>query len=309
MKFSRRSWMTGALGLGLTPPASLFAVTSPYPRSGKGLKVGLAAYSFRDQFEFSRGKKNAKYVSGDRAMDMLKFIDYCARNGVEGAELTSYFFPPDADAAYFSNCREVAAKAGVEISGTAVGNNFSHPADAPERAEQIAHVKEWIDHAALMGAPHIRVFAGNHPKGVSPDQAEANAISALTETAVYAAEKKVYLGIENHDSITTADQLLRIVRAVESSWVCVNLDSGNFIAEDVYAEIEASSPYAMNVQLKTEIKVGVGGKENKPADLERVVKILKDTGYEGFVTLEFEETTDPYEHVPPLLEKLLKWCA
>jgi hydroxypyruvate isomerase len=55
--------------------------------------------------------------------------------------------------------------------------------------------------------------------------------------------------------------------------------------------------------------VGKTGKEKAPADLERVVKILKDTGYEGFVVLEYEEETDPYEHVPPLLEKLLKWCA
>jgi uncharacterized coiled-coil protein SlyX len=49
--------------------------------------------------------------------------------------------------------------------------------------------------------------------------------------------------------------------------------------------------------------------EQRIAELERVVKILKDTGYEGFVVLEYEEETDPYEHVPPLLEKLLKWCA
>ncbi|MEQ1842460.1 MAG: sugar phosphate isomerase/epimerase family protein, partial [Verrucomicrobiales bacterium] len=200
----------------------------------------------------------------------------------------------------------VAGNMGVKISGTAVGNNFSHPKDSPERAEQIAYVKQWIDYAALMGAPHIRVFAGKHPKGVSGEEAEQNAVEALTEAAVYAAEKQVYLGIENHDSITTADRLLRIVRAVESPWVGVNLDSGNFIADDVYAEITASSPYAVNVQLKTEIKVGNG---KKPADLERVVKILKDTGYEGFVVLEFEEETDPYEHVPPLLEKLQTWCA
>ncbi len=309
MEMTRRSWITGALGLGLAPTASLFAVKEPYPRSGKGLQVGLAAYSFRNQFEWSRGKKNPKFEAGERAMDMPKFLQYCASQGIQGAELTSYFFAPDAGAPTFTECRGIAAKLGLTISGTAVGNNFSHPKDSPERPGQIAHVKQWIDYAALMGASHIRVFAGAHPKGVSGEEAEQNAIDALTESAVSAAEKKVYLGIENHDSITTADRLLRIVRAVDSPWVCVNLDSGNFIAEDVYAEIEAAAPYAMNVQLKTEIKVGKAGKEKAPADLERVVKILKNTGYEGFVVLEYEEETDPYEHVPPLLEKLLKWCA
>jgi sugar phosphate isomerase/epimerase len=309
MEMNRRSWITGALGLGLAPTASLFAVSEPYSRSGKGLQVGLAAYSFRNQFEWSRGKKNPRYEIGARAMDMPKFLQYCASQGIGGGELTSYFFAPDAGGSTFTECREIAARLGIAISGTAVGNNFSHPKDSPERPVQIAHVKQWIDHAAMMGAPHIRVFAGSHPKGVSGEEAEQNAIDALTETAVYAAGKKVYLGIENHDSITTADRLLRIVRAVDSPWVCVNLDSGNFIAEDVYAEIAASAPYAMNVQLKTEIKVGTTGREKAPADLERVVKILKDTGYEGFVVLEYEEEKDPYEHVPPLLEKLLHWCA
>jgi sugar phosphate isomerase/epimerase len=309
MQMNRRSWLTGALGLGLAPTASLFAVKEPYPRSGKGLQVGLAAYSFRNHFEWSRGKKNPKFEAGERAMDMPKFLRYCASQGAQGAELTSYFFPPDAGEVAFIQCRDIAAGLGIAISGTAVGNNFSHPKDSPERPAQIAHVKEWIDHAAMMGAPHLRVFAGAHPKGISGEEAERNAIEALAESAVHAAAKKVYLGIENHDSITTADRLLRIVTAVDSPWVCVNLDSGNFIAEDVYAEIAASAPYARNVQLKTEIKGGKDGREKSPADLERVVKILKDNGYEGMVVLEYEEEKDPYEHVPPLLERLLSWCA
>ena len=300
--------MTGALGLGLAPLSPLFAVTEPYQRSGKGLRVGLAAYSFRNYFEWSRGKKNPKFEAGEKAMDMPGFIEYCARLGLESAELTSYFFPPDCDASYFTDCRRIAHLNGVQISGTAVGNNFSHPKDAPERAEQIAYVKTWIDNAVLMGAPHVRVFAGAHPKGVRPEEAEKNAIEALAETAVYAAEKGVFLGIENHDSITTADRLLRIVRWVESPWVGVNLDSGNFIADDVYAEMAASAPYSINVQLKTEIRIK-DSKEKTPADLERVVKILKDTGYAGHVILEYEEETDTYAHDPPILENLQKWCS
>lgn len=301
---NRRSWMATALGLSLAPASRLFAVVEPYVRSGDGLNPGLAAYSFRNFFEWSRGKRNAKFEAGERAMDMPKFIDYCARHGV-AAELTSYFFPPDAGPEMFTACRRLAHVNGIAIAGTAVGNNFSHSKEAPERAEQIAHVKDWIDKAALMGAPHIRVFAGVHPKGVSPEQAEANAVGALAETAEYAAAKGVFLGIENHDSITTADRLLRIVRAVDSPWVGVNLDSGNFLADDVYAEMAASAPYAVNVQLKTEIKVG---KDKRPADLERVVRILKDAGYAGNVVLEYEEEKDPYEHVPPLLDKLRTWC-
>jgi sugar phosphate isomerase/epimerase len=194
---------------------------------------------------------------------------------------------------------------GVEISGTAVGNNFSYPRSAPERAEQMEYVKRWIDHSMVMGAPHIRVFAGKHPKGVSAEDAESNAIDALSEAAEYAGERGVMLGIENHDSISTADRLLRIVKAVESPWVGVNLDTGNFIGDDVYAEMEASAPYAINVQLKTEIKVG---DKRAPVDMERVIKILKDSGYAGYAVLEYEEDKDPFEHIPPLLEQLQELC-
>ncbi len=309
MDMNRRTWITGALGLGLVPTPTLLGVTDPYPRSGKAPRVGLAAYSFRKYFEYSRGKKNPDFKSGDQAMDMAKFIAYCADNGAQGAELTSYFFPPGASTPEFAECRRLASEKGIAISGTAVGNNFSHPLGSSERAEQIAYVKDWIGHAAAMGAPHIRVFAGVHPKGVSAEEAEANAISALSEVAPFAGEKQISLGIENHDSISTSDRLLRIVRAVKSPWVGVNLDSGNFIGEDVYAEIAASAPFAVNVQLKTEIRTGKDGKGRAPADLERAVKIVRDSGYDGFVVLEYEEEKDPYEQVPPLLEKLRKWCA
>lgn len=312
MKPNRRSWLGGALALGsacaAAPLSSLLAAPDPYPRSGGGMKLGLAAYSFRKFFRYSRGKENASFEDGGRAMDMLKFIDYCADHGA-AAELTSYFFPPDADDGHFATCRARAEARGVAIAGSAVGNNFSHPSGSSERAEQMAYVKEWIDRCEILGAPHLRVFAGVHPKGVSAEQAEANAVSALEEAAVHAERAKVRLGIENHDSIRTADRLLRIVRAVKSPWVGVNLDGGNFVADDVYAEIAASAPYAVNVQLKTEIRVGPEGKGRAPADLERIVAILKDSGYDGCVVLEYEEEDDPYERVPPLLDRLRKLLA
>lgn len=297
--------MTGALGMGAIPLNEALAVAERYERSGSALKVGLAAYSFRSQFEFMRGKPNKSLKEGVEPMDMVSFIEWCASHGVAGAELTSYFFPVDVESSYLAECRRVGHVNGVEISGTAVGNNFSYPRSAPERAEQMEHVKRWIDHSMVMGAPHIRVFAGKHPKGVSAEDAEANAIDALSEAAEYAGERGVMLGIENHDSISTADRLLRIVKAVESPWVGVNLDSGNFIGDDVYAEMAASAPYAINVQLKTEIKVG-GKKE--PVDMERVIKILKDSGYAGYAVLEYEEDKDPFEHIPPLLEQLQELC-
>lgn len=306
MTQTRRSWLKNTAALAALPASPLLAVSDPYERTGSRLEVGLAAYSFRNHFRTMRGKPNGKFSEDAPEMTMAGFIDFCASHGIAGAELTSYFFPPKTGAADFADLRRLAHINGVAISGTAVGNNFSWPKDAPERAEQMAYVKEWIDNAVIMGAPHIRVFAGKHPKGVSAEDAERNAVEALEEAGDYAAKKGIFLGIENHDSISTSDRLLRIVRAVDNPFVGVNLDSGNFKGDDVYAEMEASAPYSVNVQLKTELE-NAGKRE--PADQERVIRILKDAGYAGYVILEYEEDADPYENVPPLIEKLQALCA
>ncbi|MEM9017124.1 MAG: sugar phosphate isomerase/epimerase family protein, partial [Verrucomicrobiota bacterium] len=307
MKTSRRNFLATSFAAALAPVSEGLSVSEPYPRVRSRLIPGLAAYSFRSHFAWMKGKENRNLKDGMRKLDMPGFIRYCAEIGAEGAELTSYFFPPEADDAHFAHCREVAHVNGVAVSGTAVGNNFSFPRSATERAEQMDYVKSWIDRSVVMGAPHVRVFAGKHPEGISPDEAEENAIEALKEAGEYAGDRGIFLGIENHDSITTADRLLRIITAVDNPFVGVNLDSGNFIADDVYAEMEATAPYAVNVQIKTEIKVP-DSKEKKSADLPRVFSILRNSGYAGHVVLEFEEKTDPFEHVPPLIEKFQEWA-
>ncbi len=306
MNTSRRRWLKRSAALGALPVSSLFQVgCSESDESEGGLRLGLAAYSFRNYFRYMRGKENGRFDAASEEMTMLKFIEFCAEHGV-AAELTSYFFPPEVEDAYLQECRDLAEKLGVAIAGTAVGNNFSYPKDAPERAEQMAYVKAWVDKAAILGAPHVRVFAGKHPKGVSEEEAEGNAIEALKEAGDYAKEKGVYLGIENHDSIGSADRLLRIIKAVDHPHVGVNLDSGNFRTDDPYADMVASAPYSVNVQLKTELSVAG---QKQPADQERIIGILKESGYDGFVVLEYEEDKNPYEHVPPLLGELKALCS
>lgn len=297
--------MTGALGAGLLTGTRAFGVPEPYARTGGRLSVGLAAYSFRNHFAVMKGKPNPR-SEGKEIIDMPGFIQFCAEHGAAGAELTSYFFPPEVDRATLAECRKVAHLSGVAVAGTAVGNNFSHPAGSPELAEQMDYVKEWIDHATVLGAPHIRVFAGKHPKGVSPEEAEKNAIAALEEAADYAGKRGVFLGIENHDSIGTADRLLRIVQAVKSPWLGVNLDSGNFRSDDPYGDMRRAAPFAVNVQLKTELRIG---KKKQPCDFAKVVDILHEAGYSGYATLEYEENENPFEAVPPILEELNGLCG
>lgn len=299
--FLGRSALLAAAGA--TTP--VLAATNPFERVGDArLRLALAAYSFRNYFRTMRGKENTK-VSADEQIEMKDFIRFCAEHDCGGAELTSYFFDPEVEDAYLAECRHLAHVTGVEIAGTAVGNNFSYPKGASERDEQMSYVKKWIDRAMVLGAPHIRVFAGKHPEGVSEEEAEKNASEALEEAGEYAGERGIFLGIENHDSIGTADRLLRIVKNVKSPWVGVNLDTGNFRVDDPYPEIEASAPYAVNVQVKVALK---HGGEKQEADLERIGKILQDTGYQGYVVLEYEENDDPWEAIPPVLDRMRKFC-
>lgn len=290
---SRRSAL-GLLGSGMAAAALAPASASA---ANEGLRLSLAAYSFRDHFRFMKGKERTAKAP---ATDMFKFIDFCAENGCAGAELTSYFFPPNADAKYFRRLRKHADKKGVSVSGTAVGNNFSLE-PGPERDEQAAYVRTWIDNAVIMGAPHIRIFAGKKKKGTSEERADELVIEALKDICRYAGRHKIKLGLENHDSIATAERLIRLLKAVDSEWLGVNLDSGNFRTADPYLDFAQSAPYAVNVQMKTKLKIG---DETVAADLPRFISLLKKGKYRGWVALEYEEKDNPYEACPPVLQEL-----
>lgn len=264
------------------------------------LKLSLAAYSFRDSFPDQPGGKRRSPAPGT-AMDMPGFIDFCARHGCDGAELTSYYFPTPVTDDYLLGLRRHAFLRGVAVSGTAVGNTFT-PGRGERRDREIESVKRWIEHARVLGAPHIRVFAGN-AEGLSHAEAKRNCIEALEECAEAAARAGVFLGIENHGGIVAeADELLDIVRTVRSPWVGINLDTGNFHSVDPYADIEKCLPYAVNVQVKVEIR----RKDSKleAADLDRLIRMFKSAGYQGWVVLEYEAAEDPRAAVPRHLNKL-----
>ena len=274
------------------------ATGAPFKRTGApNLRLSLAAYSFRDHFQFMRGKPRKV---ANQPIDMIKFMDFCADNGCAGAELTSYFFQPKITRKHLINLRRHAFLRGLELSGSAVGNNFSFP-KGEAREAQITYVKEWIDHCAVLGAPHIRVFAGREPKGIAREEADKWAIEALRECCDYAGRHGIFLGIENHDSIGDSKSLIDFVKAVDHPWFGVNLDTGNFRTDNPYADMTAAAPYAVNVQVKVELRVN--GKK-KPTDLARVMNILRKANFQGYVVLEYEAKENPYTTIPPLLKRI-----
>jgi len=165
-------------------------------------------------------------------------------------------------------------------------------------------VKKWVDHAVEMSAPVIRIFAGTVQKGTTEAQARKWCVETIEQSCEYAGQRGIILALENHGGIVaTADQLLSIVREIKSPWFGVNLDTGNFRGPNPYEEMAQAAPYAVTVQVKTEISAA--GKSSD-ADLGRVVEILKKAQYRGFIALEYEAKEDPKTAVPRHLKTLRK---
>ena len=121
----------------------------PIHRSGPAsFQFGLAAYSLRNYFAYMKGKPRAPAEDG-AAIDMVGFLDYCVAQKFDAAELTSYFFDPDADEDYFRNLKYEAFLRGITISGTAIGNNFT-VGKGPKLDAEIESAIDWIDKAAIL---------------------------------------------------------------------------------------------------------------------------------------------------------------
>lgn len=290
---TRRSFLTtaAALAAASVTPISAMPIIDPIKRRGPArMKLSLAAYSFRDAL-----------TSKAAGMTLEDFVNQATAWDLDAVEPTSYYFPEPATPEYCRRLRRHALLQGLSISGTAIRNTFTYP-PGPALDKEIAHVKNWIDLAVHLGAPTIRIFAGELQKGTSEADARKWCIDATQQCCDYAGTKGIILALENHGGIvSTIDQILTIVKAVKSDWFGVNWDSGNFRSADPYGDLAKLAPYAVVAQVKTQISPnGV----SQQADLGRVVGILRDAGYRGYVALEHEAKEDPFVAVPKYLSEL-----
>ena len=286
-------WSTavGAVSATMFDPAAVTAI-EPIPRNGvPNFKFSLAAYSYRG------------LLAGDAPeLTLADFITDCARMQLEGTELTSYYFPNPVTNEYLRQLKQQCFRLGLGISGTAVGNDFGHPA-GPKRQQQIDLVKRWVDYSEILGAPVIRIFAGQAKPDSTASEAHSRMVAAMEECCQYAGQHGVHLALENHGGPTsTADGMLAFVRDVKSPWFGVNLDTGNFHGGDIYRDLARLAPYALNVQVKVEVS-GPGG-QSEPADFARMAKILRDVAYRGYIVLEYEEAGDPRTECPRFMEPI-----
>jgi sugar phosphate isomerase/epimerase len=251
------------------------------------LRTAICAYSFRKEFV-------AKTLTYE---DLVR---KCVDWGVDGLDLTVYWFPSSGPE-FTLPLRRLAYKSGVELYSISVRSELTR-AEAAQRDAEVASLEKWVDVANSLGASHIRVFGGNVPKGFSEEQAVPWVVECLKRASDKAAKAGVILGLENHGGITTrAERIIEIVRKVDSPWVQVNMDTGNFRSE-VFQQIEAVLPYAANVQVKVEM-VGDDGKR-VPQDWARIVNLLVQAEYKGYLALEYEAAQPALQAVPPLMDRL-----
>jgi sugar phosphate isomerase/epimerase len=268
-----------------TLPAAWLAGASAQTGAAKTarLRTAICAYSFRNGLQ----KKTMTYEG---------LVDLAVELDTDGLDLTVYWFP-STDDGFLLPLRRHAYRNAVEIYSISVRTDMCKPA-GPERDKQAADIRKWVDVANKLGASHIRVFGGNIPKGSNATEEEAAGwvVEMLKPAAEYAGSKGIILGLENHGGITEkASTILGIVKKVDSPWVGVNLDTGNF-NRDAINQIAICLPYAVNAQFKTHIRDEAG--KSVPSDWAKLVGMFRDSGYRGYFALEYEDKEDARTAVP-----------
>jgi sugar phosphate isomerase/epimerase len=296
MNPTRREFLHAAATIGVAPTARSKAVIEPIRRNGKShLRLSIAAYGFDRHLDLKKP-----------TMTLDDFIDRAAEMGLDAVELTAYYFPKTTPE-YLAHLKGRCTRLGLDVSGTAVGNNFC-VSDAAKLRAEIANVKQWIEHSSRLGAKTMRIFAGTVDKGDTEEKARTRCIDAIHEVCDHAGKYGIILALENHGGITaTIDQMLTLVRAIKHDWFGVNWDSGNFHSSDPYADLERLAPYAVTAHLKTQVQLT--GKKKEEADLARMVGILRKAGFRGYVALEYEGEGEPKTAIPRHIEQLRKLMA
>jgi sugar phosphate isomerase/epimerase len=274
------------------------------------LKTGLNAYSFNKLLNDAIRKRGP-------GITLEGVLEFAAKCKFAAFDPTGYFMPgyprrpADADV---DQLKKHAADLGIAISGTGVRNNFT-TADKDVRAQGVAHIKEFVEVAARLGAPVIRVFADTQMRAqnwttVSNGASRKDVLdwiaSALRECADHGKKHGVKIGVQNHgDFIATGEQQLELVNAVGSPWCGPIVDTGYYKTADPYADIELVGPHAVNWQVKQSV---LGEESEVPTDMIRLLKIVRKSGYKGYLPIETlsprGKPYDPFTVVPDFLAKL-----
>lgn len=286
----RRDFLSSLIGI----PVAFNSISSfkQFQKSSQRLKSSLNAFSFNEPLM-------------DGSMSVFDLIEYCAATGFEGVDITGYYlkgYPAIPDSDYLLKVKRTAFAAGLEISGTGVRNDFTI-ADKSKREKEVELVKNWIEVAAKIDAPVIRIFSGNQKnEGISSEKVTGWMLEDILTCVEHGKQHGVIIGLQNHnDFIQTADQVIKIIEAINSEWLGLILDTGSYRINDPYEEIEKSVKYTVNWQIKE--NVFINGKEVE-TDMTKLMSIIKASGYNGYLPLETLGEGDPKAKVEALFAKI-----
>lgn len=250
------------------------------------MKLGCMSLSYKDQF--SEGN-----------LDLAGFIDKAGDLRLDGVDIHTRAFATD-DPAYLRDIRMRCLKRGLAISYIGVSNNFGRPQE--ELPDVVADVKHWVNVAAFMGVPLVRIFAAWIPEGEPEEQVWARMIPCMHDVAEYGAEKGVVLGLHNHNHgcvTRTGKEVRKILELVDNPYLSHILDTGQYIgspgasgqrgkedpALNFYGSIAETAPLAVHVRAKIyRITTGEEAWLNYP----RIFEILNSVNYNGWVSIVYE---------------------
>ena len=294
----RHFFSAGALALaGSSLPFSTPTAAAPAKAAGR-IKLGLATYSY---WHFTKKK-----------YPIEKVIDHAAELGVEGVDVLQVQMDGEAPG-YLRKLKRHAFVNGVDLISLSIHQGFVSP-DPKKRQRNIDHTVKCLELAHELGIPCIRLNTGRWgtiksfdalmaARGIEPvlpghteDEGFKWCIDSI-EKCLPAAEKNgVLMALENHWGLArTAKGLLRIAKAIESPWLGVLMDTGNFL-EDPYAQLEMIASRTVFVQAKT--YYGGGEWYTLDLDYKRIAGILRKVNYRGYVSIEFEGKEDAQTAVP-----------
>jgi L-ribulose-5-phosphate 3-epimerase len=298
LKSSRRKWIQLSAALCLAGVNTGKAAPVPKRRT----RFGVSTYSY---WHFKGDKYPIEAV-----------IEEAGRLGFDGVEVLHVQMGGESTA-YLNQLKRLAFRNGLDLIQLSIHQDFVSP-DPQERRKHIDHTLHCIELAAQLGVPSIRLNSGRWKtipsfddlmkvKGDEPPLAgytNQDALKWCTDSilaCIPAAEKAgIILDLENHWGLTTkTESLMQIYRAVNSPWLGINLDVGNFPG-DPYPEIEKIAPYANIVHFKTYFGGGVW--YTLDLDYRRIANILRNANFTGYVSLEMEGNEPASTAVPKSLE-------
>jgi len=303
---SRRKFMA-ACGMAAATafvPGSVYA-DEKSTATGPGNRIAVSSYSF---WQFRH--KDLR--------DLEQCIDQAGEWGFDGVEILHRQMENE-DKGYLQRLKRRAFVHGLDLCGFSTHQGFLSP-DPAVRQKNIDHTIHCIELAYDLGIPTMRVNTGTwgtskdfddlmKNRGIEPpkedytDEDGFGWVIASLEKCLPAAEKcGVLLGLENHWGLgRTPEGVLRIANAINSPWLQVTADTGNFL-EDPYDKLEQLAPKTILLQAKT--YYGSGLWYSLDLDYPRIASIFRKHNYRGYVSLEFEGKDDPKEAIPKSLALL-----